>query len=94
MVGLTPDGNDIIDLLNLNQEPALAVRRSFLKIAVLRAKYPDDSDVQHIYHEAFRYPDDMPDLRTMRPPGGNTIKDSGQTCYYARQERNELLATY
>jgi hypothetical protein len=92
--GLTAEGQDIIDLLSLNVNPALQVRRGFLRIVELREAYPNDPRIHSMYLEAFGYPADMPDLRTKRPPGGNSINGSEETCYYARKERNELPVTY
>ena len=39
-------------------------------------------------------PDDMPDLRTLRPPGGNSQSRSEHSCYLARRESGSLPATY
>ena len=39
-------------------------------------------------------PHDMPDLRTLRPPGGNDNPGCEDACYFARAERGELPSTY
>jgi hypothetical protein len=94
LIGLTPDGNDLIELLHLNRDPALRVRRSFLRILAYFTNRPDDVDVVRIYIDAFGYPDDMPDLRMKRPPGGNGNEGSERSCYFAMRERGELSQTY
>jgi hypothetical protein len=94
LIAVTVHGKDLIDLLCLNEEPALGVRRTFLSLIALRARYPNDLEIANLYQAAFKYPDDMPDLRTKRPPRGNTVKDSELTCYFARRERKELSDIY
>ena len=37
----------------------------------LKARYPDDPDIDALFRDAFGYPDDLPDLAALRPPGGN-----------------------
>jgi hypothetical protein len=40
------------------------------------------------------YPADLPDLSTLRPPGGNTRPDGVAQSHFARQQRGELPDTY
>jgi hypothetical protein len=94
LIGITPDGLDLIDLLHLNDDPALVVRRHYLDIFDLKNKLPADSDVEALIVRVFGFPDDMPDLRTKRPPGGNQRRGSEQSCYFALKERGELPAVY
>jgi hypothetical protein len=91
---LTVDGQDLIDLLHLNENPALQVRRKYLRILALKARYPVDRDVIQVFLEAFGYPEDLPDLRTLRPPGGNKCEKSEETCYYVRRMKGALALTY
>ena len=94
LIGSTEDGRDLIDLLHLNESPALIVRRKYSRIILLQQRYPDDAEIESLFLEAFGFPNDMPDLRSMRPPGGNSQSGSEQACYFARRERGELPATY
>ena len=57
-------------------------------------KYPTDALIASIILEEFGFPDDMPDLRAMRPPGGNSQTGSETTCYFALREAGSLPATY
>src|SRR5262249_9451801 len=43
---LSPEGQDLIDLLHLDSAGALRVRRKVLRILALKARYPDDAEVQ------------------------------------------------
>ena len=94
LVGLTTEGRDLIDILHLNHNPALAVRRTHLGLLVLKERYPVDAEVEAQFLGAFGFPDDMPDLRTLRPPGGNSQSHSEHVCYFARREGRGLPATY
>ena len=94
LIGLTPDGQALIYLLKLNENPAIEVRRKYLTILSLRERYPTDTKIESLYLKAFGYPEDMPDLRTKRPPLGNSRPGSEQSCYFARREKGTLSATY
>jgi HNH endonuclease len=94
LIGLTPDGCDLIELLHLNGNPALKVRRYYLDILSLREAFPKHPVIERIFLGAFAFPDDMPDLRDKHPPEGNTKKNNTRSCYYARRERGELSEIY
>jgi HNH endonuclease len=94
LIGVTVDGQYLIKLLRLNEGRALSVRRKYLKLLSLWEKYPADALVAAIILEEFGFPDDMPDLRTKRPPGGNARPGSEHSCYFARRESDSLPATY
>ena len=93
-VGRTPGGADLIDCLNLNGIPALEVRRSYLRVLRLKEKYPNDPEVHQLYVGAFGYPDNMPDLRTLRAPGGNQRSGSELACYFILRQRGDLDEIY
>jgi hypothetical protein len=92
--GLTIDGKDLIDLLHLNEDPALFVRRKYLRIHSLKATKPDDAEIDQLFLDSFGYPQNMPDLRTLLPPQGNKLKGSEETCYFARLSTGELDQFY
>ncbi len=76
---LTADGADLIDLLHLNDSGVIDTRRKYLRVIKLRRDYPDDAEVKALFLDAFGYPDDLPDLKSLRPPGGNRAK-AGAGC--------------
>lgn len=94
MVGLTSQGLRLIEKLGLNEPQAAATRRKHLRLLVLKERYPDDPDIHALFHHAFGWPDDMPDLRRALPPGGNANEGSEERCHFARRERGELPAVY
>jgi hypothetical protein len=94
LVGATEEGEYLIRLLRLNENPSLEVRRKYLWEHSLRERYPADAGIEAMYLHVFGFPDDMPDLRTKHPPGGNARPGSEQSCYFARHESGSLPATY
>ena len=94
LVGMTEEGLVLIDLLHLNENPALKVRRKYSRIHSLMERLPGDADIRSLFLEAFGFPDDMPDLRTLRPPGGNSRPGGALSCYFARREDGDIQATY
>ena len=94
LTALSDEGLFLIDLLHLNQGAAIRVRREQLSVLTIAARYPEDEDIQALFLERFGYPDDMPDLRAKKPPGGNRRSGSEETCHFARRERGELPVVY
>jgi hypothetical protein len=94
LIGVTEQGKDLIDLLHLNENPSLKVRKKYLRILALKQQYPDDAEIDLLFLEAFGFPDDMPDLRTKVPPKGNMRAGSEKSCYFARKESGDLPPTY
>jgi hypothetical protein len=60
----------------------------------LKAERPDDVTVDRLFMESFGYPDDLPDLSSARPRGGNRFEDNKHSSYHARRARGELDAVY
>jgi hypothetical protein len=94
VTGLNDEGKFLIELLHLNAGSAPLERRRILRILRRRQRYPGDKDVEADFREAFGYPEDLPDLRTLRPPEGNPLDANEKQCFYARRERGELPEIY
>jgi hypothetical protein len=94
VTGLTDEGKFLIELLHLNAGSALGERRRILRVLRRREKYPGDQDVAADFREAFGYPEELPDLRTLRPPVGNPLEANEANCFYARREKGELPDVY
>jgi hypothetical protein len=90
------DGEFLIRLLHLNENPALAERRFRLEILALKKEHPTDDRVNRLFLQSFAYPlqEDMPDLRLLRPPAGNAQADNVRTCYYTRGKESSLAEIY
>jgi hypothetical protein len=60
----------------------------------LKRRSPTDPAIHSLFMRVFGYPDDLPDLRRLRPPLGNTKPGSAEGCYYALRERGGLEEVY
>jgi hypothetical protein len=94
VTGLTDEGTFLIELLHLNAGSMVSERRRILRILRRRQQYPEDKEVETDFLEAFGYPEDLPDLRTLQPPEGNPLDANKHLCFLARREKGELPHTY
>jgi hypothetical protein len=92
--GLTPEGEKTIRILKLNDPVFRDHRRRAFVVLELKRENPDNPTVHDLFVQVFGYPDDLPDLRTLRPPKGNMKSGSEETCYFATKERGELGEVY
>jgi hypothetical protein len=91
---LTPEGQDLIDQLYLDIDPALGVRQGVLAILALKRAWPDDLEVHRVFEGMFKYPEDLPNLHRLRPPAGNTRPEGINNSHHARRARGELSEVY
>ncbi len=89
LVGTTPQAAELLELLNLNYR-TLRQRRGLL-LAAIRVLHERDPE---LYRRWMCFPDDLPDLSRLRPPGGNSRPDGLAQSHLARRQRGELPATY
>ncbi len=94
VTGLSEEGEFLVELLHLNRGSALQERRRIRRILDRWNKLPDDESVRRDFLESFGYPDDLPDLRRLKPPGGNALAVNAGRCFYALRQRGELARTY
>lgn len=92
--GLTPEAQDLIDLLHLDADPALEVRKEVLAVLRLKRAYPDNPDVAALFATKFGYPTDLPDLKGPKPPLGNTRPEGVNSSHRARKDANTLPDWY
>jgi hypothetical protein len=79
--GKTREARRLIDLLQLNSASYRQRRR--LMLAILRTVRRVNPE---LYVELMKFPDDLPDLSALKPPGGNS-RPAGvrKSCYALRQ---------
>jgi hypothetical protein len=94
VTGLNDEGCFLIDLLHLNAASMSKERLRILRILQRREKYPKDKGGEADFLEAFGYPEDLPDLQSLRPPGGNPLDVNRPNCFHARRARGELPSVY
>ena len=59
-----------------------------------RAVWERSAGNPDLHRKLMGYPDDLPDLRGLRPPGGNMRPEGVSASCHARRERGELPETY
>ena len=89
IVGLIDDAKRLIDVLCLNSDDFRRWRLIWIRNIELAMDY----DSQH-YARLMGFPDDLPDLSLLRPPGGNARPEGVTESCFARRERGELPETY
>lgn len=91
--GLTPAGQRMVEILNMNHAGRLEFRSRLLKtfrvIQQAEAAVPPD-----LLRQWLGYPDDLQDLALFRPPGGNARPDGIQESHFRRRQRGELPDLY
>jgi hypothetical protein len=90
--GLTPQGRLFIKQLYLNHPRLIALRSEMMKLIRVLAASPDPVAAEMLQRR-LGFPDDLPDLSALRPPG-NSRPAGVEQCYFALRERGELPETY
>jgi hypothetical protein len=89
ILGHTAEACRLIRLLDLDGPDATDFRAMWIGIIRLAKRY-DTALLQRL----LGFPDDLPDLSQLRPPGGNRRPEGIEQSYFARRERGELPDTY
>jgi hypothetical protein len=85
---LSDDAARIIHVLGLNSGSYNQWRAIWIRNVELAEQYAPD-----LYLKLMRFPDDLPDLARLRPPG-NMRPQGIQESSFAKRERGELAETY
>jgi HNH endonuclease len=89
ITGHTDDARWIIRILGLDDAEFVAFRARWIKIVALAKVHDPD-----LYRQLLGYPDDLPNLSLLRPPGGNTRPEGIVASCHEQRARGELPATY
>jgi hypothetical protein len=90
---LTREGRLLCDLCHLNRPPLVQFRRYMQELVDYLVERPDVEAERALQH-LLGFPEDLPNLRTRRPPGGNTRLAGIDNCWYERRRRSELPEVY
>jgi HNH endonuclease len=88
LLGSTPEAVAMIEQLGLNSIHYISYRLVWIRIVKALANQPE------ALQNVLGYPDDLPDLSRLRPPGGNAKPEGIEQSHFRRRERDELPATY
>jgi hypothetical protein len=91
--GLSPLGDKTVRLLKLNHPRFIDRRKQSFMILSLKHEFPNHPKAHELFVREFGFPDDLPDLRTLKPPKGNPT-NSEKSCYYVLRERGKLPEVY
>lgn len=90
----TIEGSVLIDVLLLNEQGRVEARQAMMDIISLYFEIPDNPRVKSVFQKYFSLPKDAPDLRKLRPPGGNLEPSSAEDCLFARVASHKMLPVY
>jgi hypothetical protein len=79
----------LIRILALNERPATEFRLLWNSIATLAHRFDPG-----LWRKIMGFPEFLPDLRVLKPPGGNTRPEGIGQSWNARRERGELPVWY
>ncbi|MBY0227784.1 MAG: HNH endonuclease [Gemmataceae bacterium] len=90
LLALAPAGERLILFCGLNSPRLIDWRLQLVGLLDRFRRSPDDP----LLRRYFSYPDDLPALSLLRPPGGNARPEGVAQSHLARRLRGELPATY
>jgi hypothetical protein len=90
--GLSPAGAEMIAALGLNRPHLREYRHRIL--GLLQRFRQTTRGQQADLPRWFGYPDDLPELAALRPPGGNDHPEGIAQSHFERRQRGELPETY
>ncbi len=85
----SPEAACLMELLDLNGEDSVEFRMTWIGIIALAARFD-----RALYRKLMGFPNDLPDLSRLRPPGGNTRPDGVVLSHHAQRQRGELPESY
>ncbi|MBY0232493.1 MAG: HNH endonuclease [Gemmataceae bacterium] len=85
----TPEALELVRSLGLDSPEYVEFRSLWIGIVALAAR-ADEA----LHRRLMSYPDDLPDLRPLDPPGGNSRLGGVAGSAHARRDRCELPPTY
>jgi len=89
IIGQSAEARRIIQALRLNSAEAIHYRRLWIEIIAMAKQFAPD-----LLLELMAFPEDLPDLSQLRPPGGNSRPEGVAASHHTRRRRGELPATY
>ena len=85
----TDEARKIVLLLGLNSVQETEYRRRWIEVLELVEQHEPE-----LYGHYMGFPDDLPDLGRLNPPGGNDRPEGIEESHYRRRQRGVLPKTY
>ena len=92
IIGLTQDSNIHIDILQLNDEDRVVRRGGFIALLDYLMQH-GDAQARSFIEYLMGYPDDLPDLGSLRPPANFRPDGIKESAYHLR-ESGKLMQIY
>lgn len=89
IVGLTTESRRLIRLLGLDGREETEARMLWIGIIALAERYD-----MPLFQRLLGFPEDIPELSRLRPPGGNLRPSGVRESYYAQRRHGVLPAVY
>lgn len=89
ILATSPEASRLVELLGLDGHDAVEFRLLWIGIVALAARHD-----QGLYERLMGYPDDLPDLSRLAPPGGNERPDGLGSTAFALRQRGELPSVF
>jgi len=89
MDATTAEARKLIELLDLNHPKKTEFRAQWIAVVGLSQRLDPK-----LFRRLMDFPDDLPDLSRLRPPGGNARPEGVAGSHYARRVRGELPDCY
>jgi hypothetical protein len=84
-IGITPEGKRLVEYLLLNANERVRQRTYLMRLFAKQAK-ADPWELEN----RFGFPEDLPNLRKLRPPKGNKRPEGLEDSYYALKKSGKL----
>jgi hypothetical protein len=85
----TPEARRLIRVLGLDDAEYTEFRMLWIGIVALAFRRD-----RTLFRRLMCFPDDLPELRRLRPPGGNSRPSGIADSYFRQRQRGELPVTY
>jgi hypothetical protein len=87
--GTTRQARRLSRVLGLDDPECSEFRLLWIGIVALASRHDPE-----LYQRLLGFPDDLPDLSRLRPPGGNIRPDGIEASYFRQRQRDTLPAIY
>lgn len=93
ITAMTAQGAELVQVCHLDREKLRSCRRRMISLFEKVAEAADDRD-RLLGIAFFGFPENLPDLVQLDPPGGNSKPEGKVICHFAQKQRDELGDIY
>lgn len=86
-------GQELIEICLLNREKLVEFRKRMIDVWTLLNSIAEPTQRQ-VLEAFFAFPENLPNLKRLVPPNGNTLPQGITDCYFLKRSRGELKPIY